>query len=204
MPLKISHLYYTSITRPLDLYERALRARSRCRVNELQKSTKNKAVFRADPLAKLPPFLIFLSVFLFFRLFLSFARIFSSTFFKKFLANFFFRCRKKHQKMCSKMSSPSPSSAPHAVLRSLALPFWAFGIAKTPKPKQAGCYSGFPSVYQLLPQFRQPQRLQQPVLPIFCAAVSSQRFAGGKSGRLKNSSHTLSANSSQGGILQKP
>ena len=63
MPLKISHLYYTSIRRHLDLYERALRARSRCRVTKSQKSTKNKAVFRADPLAKLPPFLIFLSVF---------------------------------------------------------------------------------------------------------------------------------------------
>ena len=37
------------------------------------------------------------------------------------------------------------------------------------------------------------------------AAVSlSAQAEGGKSGRLKNSSQTFSANSSQGGMLQKP
>ena len=55
----------------------------------------------------------------------------------------------------------------------------------------------------------QPQPFPQPQLqrvqPVWLAVESSSHsVAGGKSGSEKNSSHTESANSSQGGMGQKP
>ena len=48
-----------------------------------------------------------------------------------------------------------------------------------------------------------PPIVVQPQLQPVCTVLSSHS-AGGKSGRLKNSSQTLSANSSHGGTVQKP
>ena len=58
---------------------------------------------------------------------------------------------------------------------------------------------------QLVPRLftQPPSRVVQ--AQVLAAAVSASAQAeGGNSGREKNSSHTFSANSSQGGMLQKP
>lgn len=57
-------------------------------------------------------------------------------------------------------------------------------------------------VLPLVLQFVPPIVVQPQLQPV-CTVLSSHS-AGGKSGRLKNSSQTLSANSSHGGTVQKP
>ncbi len=61
----------------------------------------------------------------------------------------------------------------------------------------------FPQRRQPLPQLPQlPQLLQLLQFWLLLKASSSHSVAGGNSGREKNSSHTLSENSSQGGMGQ--
>ena len=79
--------------------------------------------------------------------------------------------------------------------------------AKNPPETVSG---GFPAYLrqELQPQLQFvlqlfPPIVVQPQLQPVCTVLSSHS-AGGNKGRLKNSSQTLSANSSHGGTVQKP